>query len=215
VKTKRLFLRMIVLTLVSLLPVACSTPQPTITPIPLTATFTSVPPTATNTPVPPTVTNTPVPPTPTSKPPTATNTPVPPTATTTYTSTPLPALCEGVEGNCLEIRFEKGSCTHVGPETVPAGQITLVFSNYTSSNAGIDLEILDEGKTWGAMKTYMSPLPFTGSQPDWSKDVITRSVHPGESTTSQIELSAGTYISVCGRSNPHQVWLGVQLIVED
>jgi hypothetical protein len=28
---------------------------------------------------------------------------------------------------------------------------------------------LDEGKTWGSMSSYMSPLPFTGSQPDWSK----------------------------------------------
>jgi len=181
---------MILLILIYLLPVACSTPQPTITLIPPTATFTSVPPTATNT-------------------------PVPPTATTTNTSTPLPSLCEGVEGNCIEIRFEKDSCTHVGPEIVPARQITLIFSNHTSINAGIDLEILDEGKTWGAMSSYMAPLPFTGSQPEWSKDVIMLSLPPGENTTRHKELTAGTYISVCWQSNPHLVWLGGQLIVED
>jgi hypothetical protein len=74
---------------------------------------------------------------------------------------------------------------------------------------------LDEGKTWGAMKAYMSPLPYSGSQPKWSKDVITRSLTPGKVTTRQTELSVGTYTSVCWRSNPHQVWLGGQLIVED
>ena len=55
--------------------VACSSPEPTATPIPPTPT--PVPPTAT--PVPPTPTPTPIPPTPTPVPPTAT--PVPPTAT--------------------------------------------------------------------------------------------------------------------------------------
>ncbi|NIR67941.1 MAG: hypothetical protein GWN61_25120, partial [candidate division Zixibacteria bacterium] len=81
-------------------------------------------------------------------PPSETLTPVPPTATVTYTPTPLPVLCEGVEGNCIEIRYERDSCIHIGPENIPAGQVTLIFSNYASGNAGIDLEKLDEGKTW-------------------------------------------------------------------
>ncbi|MCB8974966.1 MAG: ExeM/NucH family extracellular endonuclease [Ardenticatenaceae bacterium] len=74
------------------LPTATNTPVPptaTNTPLP-TATNTPVPPTATNTPL-PTATNTPVPPTATNTPlPTATNTPVPPTATATATASPTP-----------------------------------------------------------------------------------------------------------------------------
>ena len=63
---------------------ACSSPEPTVTPVPPTAT--PVPPTAT--PVPPTPT--PIPPTPTPVPPTPT--PVPPTATPVPpTATPVPA----------------------------------------------------------------------------------------------------------------------------
>ena len=196
---KSFLLRTTVLIWVSLLLVACSTSQPTTTPIPLTAKFTSKPPTATFTSVPPT----------------ATNTPVPSTATITNTPTPRPSLCEGVEGDCLEIRYEKDNCTHVGPEIVPAGQITLVFSNYANSAVGIDLEKLDEGKTWQAMSNYMRPLPFMGSQPDWSSDVIMVSVPPGDSTKRQEELTLGIYISVCGQSGRPGVWLGGQLIVED
>ena len=61
--------------MLGILIVACSSPEPTPTPVPPTPT--PVPPTAT--PVPPTPTPTPIPPTPTPVPPTAT--PVPPTAT--------------------------------------------------------------------------------------------------------------------------------------
>ena len=79
--------------------VACTSPDPTATPVPPTATPTAVPPTATAVPptataVPPTATSvpptaTPVPPTATSVPPTATS--VPPTATSVPTATPVPA----------------------------------------------------------------------------------------------------------------------------
>ena len=78
---------------------ACTSPDPTATPVPPTVTPTAVPPTATAippsaTPVPPTATS--IPPTATSVPPTATPVPptatsVPPTATSVPTATPIPA----------------------------------------------------------------------------------------------------------------------------
>ena len=174
---------------------ASQTPAQAITPTDITPTQTPLTPTDTPTQLPPTATSVPL-----------TNTP-----------TPWPSLCEGVEENCIEIMYEGKDCTHVGPEIVPAGQITLIFSNHTSGSiANIDLEKLDEGKTWGSMYNYMSPLPFTGSQPDWSRDVITATgLDPGKSTTRQKELTAGTYISVCWQRGSNQTWLGGQLIVED
>jgi uncharacterized protein (DUF885 family) len=90
---KKLLPQMISLTLVLLLLVACSTPQPT--PVPPTPTPTPVPPTPTPTPVPPTPTPTPVPPTPTpTPPPTATHTPSPtsPPTPTDIPSTEIPPL---------------------------------------------------------------------------------------------------------------------------
>lgn len=180
-----------VLILIYLLPVACSTAQPAITPTPPTATFTSIPPTATNT-------------------------PVPPTATATDTPAPRPPLCEGVEGTCVEVRFEEDGCTNVGPEIATAGQITLIFSNYNSIGAGVDLEILDEGKTWDDMRGWIGREPATGAvQAEWSKDVLLVRMSPGGTTTRQLELTAGTYVAICWRGSPHLVWLGGQLIVED
>lgn len=205
--------RTILLIVIFMLLAACRTSQPMTTPMPPTATFTSVPPTATSmlaptiTPMPPTVTFT-------SVPPTTTSTPSSPTDTATSTFTPPPPLCEGVEGACLEIRFDEESCTHIGPEIVPAGEITLIYSNYGTRNIGIDLEILDEGKTWDNMSTYIGPSPSNRNQPSWSHDVATGGAIPGGNTTKHLELSVGRYISVCWRMNPHLVWLGGELIVE-
>jgi len=148
---------------------------------------------------------------------TPTPTQVPPTATATSTSTPVPLLCEGVEGNCVEFRFQPDKCRRVGPEIVPAGKITLIFSNYTSYDAGIDLEILDEGKTFKDMLRYMGGLHvYAGSPPEWSVDVAGGDMRPGQYEESQEELTAGIYIAVCGTISPHRVWLanGV-LVVED
>ena len=138
-----------------------------------------------------------------------------PTPIRTNTPTPLPSLCEGVDGNCIELRNDKNGCTHIGLEKLPAGQIAIVISNYASSAVLIDLEKLDEGKTWQNMSNYMRPLPFMGSQPDWSRDVMKVSVPPGNNTTRHEELNKGIYVSICGQSGRPGVWLGGQLIVED
>ena len=68
--------------------IACSSPEPTATPVPPTATPTPVPPTPT--PIPPTATPTPEP--------TPTATPIPPTATPEPTNTPEPEVQERTVG---------------------------------------------------------------------------------------------------------------------
>jgi hypothetical protein len=79
----------------------------------------------------------------------------------------------------------------------------------------IELERLDEGKTWSSLLRYLGPLPAMKSQPDWSTDVLIIALAPGESYKRQEELTAGTYISICGQSAPYQVWPGGALTVED
>jgi hypothetical protein len=119
-----------------------------------------------------------------------------------------------VEGPCLEIRFDGGNCSHVDPEILPAGDITLIFSNYHNRDIGFDLEILDEGMTWDNMSAYMGPSPSNAFQPSWSQDVAAAGASPGGSTSRNTTLAAGTYISVCWHNNPHLTWLGGELIVE-
>lgn len=141
--------------------------------------------------------NTPVPPSPTTIPPTATARP------------PRPFLCEDIEGSCLEFRFEMYSCHRIGPETLPAGEITLIYSNYTDQRGAVDLEKLDEDKTYQDMLTYMRGLgAFSGMQPEWSVDVTGGSMDPGEFIINPKELGAGTYIAVCWQTKPpHDIFL--------
>jgi hypothetical protein len=141
-----------------------------------------------------------------------TDTPVP----STDTPTPWQSLCEGIEGNCLVVMFEDENCKHVGPEFVPAGQFTVIFSNHTDRTSSMDFEKLDEGKTWDDMNHYMSPLPFHGDQPDWSTDWINiGGLSPGKNMSWQQELNSGTYISICWQVGTHDKWLGGGLVVED
>ncbi len=93
---KTLLIAAFISAMIGILMVACSSPEPTATPVPPTPT--PVPPTATPvpptpTPVPPTPT--PVPPTPTPVPPTAT--PVPPTATPEPTEAPEETESEPID----------------------------------------------------------------------------------------------------------------------
>lgn len=171
---RRIFSHIIVLLLIFMLPIACSTPEPT-------------------------------------------STQIPPTATPTNTATPLPELCEGVEGTCVEFRFEPGKCTRVGPEFIPAGEMILIFSNYNNTifEGGIDLEILDEGKTWKDMRGKIGPDGSSSSQPEWSVDVANARLLPGGKSTSDRELTAGTYIAVCWTVDTHRIWLAEQLVVEE
>lgn len=214
---KRRLPRMMVFLLVSLLLAACGTSQPTATPVPPSHTPTPVPPTATATPVPPTATATPVPPTATPVPPTAT--PVPPTATPTFTPTPKPSPCERVRGTCIEIMYEYRSCTQVGPERVTAGKVTLIFINESSGNTTIYWMTPDEGKTWDDVVSHFGSFPSSKGKPDWVQTMLPQFLAADESATHEMDLTAGTYFSLC---RPHAgsfaspvVWLGGTLTVED
>lgn len=144
-----------------------------------------------------------------------TSTQIPPTAIPTSSPTPPPELCDGVEGTCVEFRFVSGSCRRVGPEFVSAGETTIIYSNYTSGESGLDLEILDDGRTWMDMRRHITD-GTAASQPDWSVDVgVHALLLPGGNRSIVHELTAGIYIVVCYTGVPHRIWLAEQLVVEE
>jgi hypothetical protein len=178
----------------------------------------STPSPPTTTPVPPTATA--VPPTVTAVPPTATA--VPPTATEATTSEL--SGCEGVLGRCIEIVYEDDSCTQVGPETLQAGMMTLVLTNRDDNDeSAIYLRLLEDGKTWSDVEEWFGPLPSTKPMPVWVRTLGGQGgLDPHESVKRRVELTAGTYFSICsahgiaGSIRPTaDNWLGGKLTVED
>jgi hypothetical protein len=179
----------------------------------------------TPTPVPPS--STPSPPTTTPVPPTAT--PIPPTATAvpptaTETPTPGPPGCEGVLGRCIEIVYEDGSCTQVGPETLQAGRMTLVRTNWDNDNWTPSLMLLEDGKTWSDVEEYFGPLPSSKPIMTWAHTMgrLEPGIGPYNSVKESLELTPGTYFSICngpgtaGLVRPTALhWLGRTLTVED
>jgi hypothetical protein len=200
---------------VALAPTETTLP-PTPTPIPPTPT--PLPPTETPLPSTPT----PVPPTATAVPPTATA--VPPTATATETPTPELSGCERVLGRCIEIVYEDESCTQVGPETLQAGMMTLVRTNWDYDNYIPSLMLLEDGKTWSDVEEYFGPLPSSKPIMTWAHTMgrLAPGIGPYNSVRERLELTAGTYFSICnGPGSPGVVrptalhWLGGTLTVED
>jgi hypothetical protein len=139
------------------------------------------------------------------------------------TPTPLPLLCEEVDGNCVEVRFESlGKCRRIGPEIFPTGKITIIFSNYTDFNSGLELEMLDEDKTWKDVYDFMGGGGiYSGPQPEWTFDIIgTAGLEPGWFSIKDIELTAGSYISLCRTSAASSIGYRLyladsELIIED
>jgi hypothetical protein len=178
---------------VALAPTETTLP-PTPTPIPPTPT--PLPPTETPLPSTPT----PVPPTATAVPPTATA--VPPTATATETPTPELSGCERVLGRCIEIVYEDESCTQVGPETLQAGMMTLVLTNRDKDQRTIYFHTLEDGKTWSDVEEYYGPFPSSQVMPAWVRVTSFRAVPPHDSVRDRLELTAGTYFSLCKPPQP-------------
>ena len=153
---KTLLIAAFVSAMLGILLVACSSPEPTATPVPPTPT--PIPPTAT--PVPPTPT--PVPPTPTPVPPTAT--PVPPTATPVPpTATPEPT--EEPEVEQIDEISPSGLSAHDAvciEEHADAETAAKVFEAIEALTTGADAEnqhILD-------LLAAAEPLSHCGVMPD-------------------------------------------------
>lgn len=102
---------------------------------------------------------------------------------------------------------------------IPAGHLTLFFVNQSGYNLTLYWATLEEGKTWSDALSYWGPFPSSREKPRWMKTVRGQFLTPHESVRERVELTAGTYFSLC---RPHQgsyaspdVWLGGTLAVED
>ena len=153
---KTLLIAVFISAMLGSLLVACSSPEPTATPVPPTPT--PVPPTAT--PVPPT--STPVPPTPTPVPPTAT--PVPPTATP-VPPTATPEATEEPEAEQIDEISPSGLSAHDAvciEEHADAETAAKVFEAIEALTTGADAEnqhILD-------LLAAAEPLSHCGVMPE-------------------------------------------------
>ena len=148
----KILLATLVIAMMGIAIVACSSLEPTSTPVPLTAT--PVPPTATS--IPPTPT--PIPPTPTPVPPTAT--PVPPTAT------PEPA--EGPEAKESEpideispsgLSAHDATCIEEHADAETAAKVFVAIESLTSGEGAENQHILD-------LLAAAEPLSHCGVMPE-------------------------------------------------
>ena len=154
-------------------------------------------------------------PTATLVPPTAT--PVPPTDTPEPTSTSKPTSCEEVEGICLELTFDGGSCTYDGPTDFKTGSVTLNFLNESEGRAAVNLVRHTGDETIQDMKDTFVEEPSTGHHPYWTTEIygVWKAIDAGESHTWEGALEPGIHTMVCARMTPLGVWFGTGLTVED
>jgi hypothetical protein len=137
-KNEKMLPPMFILILVSLVLVACKTPQVVSTQIPPTNPPTHVPPTATS--VPPI------------------NTP----SQSPSTTTPMPTLSPLL----IEVTFDDSNCTVSGPTELPIGDHQFVLNNLTETYKQIWMNIiLDENKTIDDM--LLHPVGYGGVLPQW------------------------------------------------
>ncbi|MXX93291.1 MAG: hypothetical protein F4Y63_07590 [Chloroflexi bacterium] len=153
---KTLLIAAFVSAMLGILLVACSSPEPTATPVP--PTHTPVPPTATPvpptpTPVPPTPT--PVPPTPTPVPPTAT--PVPPTATPEPTEEPEAEQIDEISPSGLSAHDAVCIEEHADAET--AAKVFEAIEALTTGDDAENQHILD-------LLAAAEPLSHCGVMPE-------------------------------------------------
>lgn len=192
-KTSLLWKRLLIGCLLFALLTGCATAAPE-TPIQPTATLTDMP------------TATPIPPTDTPEP---TATSIPPT------DTPEPTSCKDVEGNCLELSFDGENCTYEGPTNLETGPVTLLFHNESGGEALVGLVSHIGNASIQDMIDHIGEGPLEGNRPYWARQVRIEGVPAGESDTWEEVLEAEIYSLLCGISDPHLLWFGAGLTVDD
>ena len=164
--------RMVGSALILLLVAACGTSRPAPT---------SILPAPTATPVP--SRPTPVPPTPTPVP--STPTPVP--------STPTPVTAD------MTITFDGNGCTYDGPQSVPAGKITvdMVFKNKEHDKFALVIATLNEGKAFEDLDQWPTTDP-----PPWLTIVDGWETPPDSTKQVTAQIANGPLYFVCFYSPP-------------
>ena len=124
-------------------------------------------------------------PAPTSIPPAPTATPVP--------STPAPVIAD------MTITFDGNECTYDGPQSVPAGKITvdMVFKNKEHDRFALVIATLDEGKTFEDLDQWPTTDP-----PPWLTIVDGWETPPDSTKQVTAQIANGPLYFVCFYSPP-------------
>ena len=130
-----------------------------------------------------------------------TPTPVPPT----------PAIM-GV----IEVTFDGKVCNCTGPETVPPGEITIIFNNKSDGLISVEFLKHDEGKTWDDMLARIpTPYPAPSMRAPWATAAGSVQTIAGRTTSRNFRVVPGLYSVLCWIKNTHMTWPGMPLYVEE
>ena len=131
-------------------------------------------------------------------------------------------------GDVPSLTFDGESCTYAGPTELNAGPFAIDFVNATEEPEVeawrlaflVNLMKHKGDQTIQDMIDYIGPEPSTGHQPSWVSNPQPApwnypAVFPGKTVTWEGNLEPGTYTMVCALTDPHGVWFGTGLTVEE
>jgi hypothetical protein len=86
-----------------------------------------------------------------------------------------------------------------GPESVPAGEVTIELANEGKEPHMMAFVELLEGKTIDDVNTYIKKEGIAGKPPSWVRQIKggIAGVKPGATKTGKVELEAGEYAALC------------------
>jgi hypothetical protein len=70
-----------------------------------------------------------------------------------------------------EVTFDGESCSYDGPEVIHEGVVTIAINNSTENPAHLEINTLDEGKTWQDVLDYYGEPGSTEGRAPWMGDV--------------------------------------------
>jgi len=129
------------------------------------------------------------------------------------TATPVPPTPESV--GVIEVTFDGNKCNCTGPEVVPPGLVTIIFHNESDGGAWADFAKHDEGKSWDDMLARIGTPPSPGHRAPWVLAVGRIQTIGGKSISRDFRVTGGLYSLICVRMEPHGVWPGAPLYVEE
>jgi hypothetical protein len=75
----------------------------------------------------------------------------------------------------VDVMFDGEECTVTGPESVPAGSVTVVLTDTSEMDVDVDVAGYDDGYTYADLEEYIEENGGEGvriSPPDWSSSVM-------------------------------------------
>jgi hypothetical protein len=116
----------------------------------------------------------------------------------------------------IEVTFDGKECKCTGPETVPPGEVSIIFNNRGDGLISVEFLKHDEGKTWDDMLARIpTPYPAPALRAPWVSPAGSVQTVAGKSTSRNFRVSPGTYSVLCWIKNTHMTWPGQPLNVEE